>query len=280
MLFKYRAVHDALRVLQGGALYWSPPSKFADHEDCKWNPFESLLNQDFEVVHRKVLRELLTGPIDWSRVRDPAFRKLTGQERVRIASIPLSRRESEIERAVEDLASTLEVTKSLSRERIASITTRLRVLCLCETPASDRMWHEYAAGGSGCVLGFETRRLEEAWLVPVGRVQYMEDFPRFVDPERWSWDVFYDGPGVSEEEVARIALEWPLIKRTHWSHEQEWRFVSLNDRGDEDRVTPLPFPRDSLRVIYTGPSIAAADLAQLEQSAPQAKIVPSKQASE
>ena len=70
VLFKYRAVHDALRVLQGGALYWSPPSKFADHEDCKWNPFESLLNQDFEVVHRKVLSELLTGPIDWSRVRD------------------------------------------------------------------------------------------------------------------------------------------------------------------------------------------------------------------
>jgi len=93
------------------------------------------------------------------------------------------------------------------------------VLCLSETPASDRMWHEYAENEHGFVVAFNTQHPAFRSLhVPgrIGKVEYSDQpFPSFLSS--YGANAFFR-------------------KRTRYSYEEEWRSIRHTGRFAAEQV--------------------------------------------
>lgn len=143
----------------------------------------------------------------------------------------------------------------------------LAVTCFCKHGDLLGQWRAYT-GGRGFAVGFDTRTLSTYWTLTqkeglLANVQYdsartRESAVRYAEIIHTAWDeLVADGFHISSEEpseeevesVARgmfefskrvgyLAMSGAFHKPSHFSQEQEWRFVtSLTQRGTKDEGT-------------------------------------------
>jgi hypothetical protein len=268
-LHKYRSVKQTVELLRTNHLWWSCPQAFADHEDCQWNPYSPILDEQFRARHYFDARVMLADESCWGSVSPELARRLAWLKTLS----PALRHEWERHIASEYSKSFPEdVEKSLGRDR--DIIARLRVLCLCADPNSSRMWREYADGGAGCMISFDTSALNKVW--PHERlleVRYVSALPSLIDAERWSKSVLRLAPSLTESEHETIAREWVRTKLDKWSHEREWRFVHLLPRGANSEPLHPPFLSEALVEITLGHGCSSEDRVAIETVCPADVVI-------
>jgi hypothetical protein len=128
------------------------------------------------------------------------------------------------------------------KDAIQALLDNSGVVCLTETPLSGRMWDEYAEGGKGICLCFESFGSPFDEMLDV---QYLAAHPtvRF---------------NATPDELIEAFL---LVKTAPYAWEREWRKVYFNQGGG-----PKPIPASSLRAVLLGPAISSSDRTSVLQS--------------
>ncbi|MFZ3275275.1 MAG: DUF2971 domain-containing protein [Candidatus Sulfotelmatobacter sp.] len=100
------------------------------------------------------------------------------------------------------------------------------VLCLCENSLSRRMWNQYASGGEGFVVAFDTKHPAFAFLRTPGLIGGVE----------------YSNEPISSF-LSKYGVSAFFRKRTRYSFEAEWRSVrALTRFAKQDIIIPKSGP--------------------------------------
>jgi hypothetical protein len=142
-------------------------------------------------------------------------------------------------------------------QRAITVKDELGCFCLTEFPNSQRMWTEYAAQGTGFVMGFNTRHSGFVQqLMPRGRLGKVE----------YSDEPFGSALGTILEEDATGLM---FRKRLKYSFESEWRIVRLLRRlqhsGDGIFLSPFD-PASVCRIIIRPTCTVETELMEIISS--------------
>lgn len=128
------------------------------------------------------------------------------------------------------------------RAKLEAETSGYGVCCFSATGTDIPMWAYYADGHKGACLRFRSKDIYDPELpgcLPPIPVKYQVDYP---------WVSFYrDVP--TQRMVSMLAT-----KAVVWSHEQEWRIVSM------DRSGPIHFNDSALDAVILGCKMSEADV--------------------
>jgi hypothetical protein len=220
MLFRYRPPGEVTNgyfddLLRTNEFFTTPPRKFKDDFDCR-------ASIDSRGTRSEWLRY-------WKH--NGHVLGLTGKAKARLAS------EAVNTGAWKDPAKHEEV-----KNAIQACLDNSGVVCLTENPLSGRMWDEYAEGGKGICLCFESFGSPFDEMLDV---QYLPAHPtvRF---------------NATPDELVEAFL---LVKTSPYVWEREWRKVYFNEGGG-----PKSIPASSLRAVLLGPAISSSDRHSVLQS--------------
>ncbi len=243
LLYKYTSLDTANDILNNSTLRFSSPVKFNDPFDSQWNFLWQLSTPEF---NQTIIERILYEDIEQGRFRDDNFRQWVMKSRRDHEILPAEHKIDHIKNMKEELGQGFMIP-----DQVSDMIKRLRILCLATTPESIQMWSYYASGHKGVVLAFYTEILERAWELPVREVKYEQDLPKIVQPEMF-FDFFIYGEELPEIDHQGGSDALTLTKNEKWSHENEWRYVSIANRGDTTRYIDTPFLTSALAGLVRG----------------------------
>ena len=252
-LFKYTTADTAAKILSNQSLRWSSPDAFNDpfdlkdyfHVDFSWSDLrEDVLERLQEIIYSpqepsfpdaNELAEIIKG---WRQ----SFRGLAPEYTRYFLRDALSGPFAECERLAE-----VERNHWLEEKEI------VRILCFAERPDNLLMWSHYAEQHAGVVLEFETKLFEQSASSHAIKVTYSD-----VVPTPFTYQQFLDYllgrkpfPDVTDDYTIAVASS----KSTHWSYEEEWRFLRYDDPPKSVRFSDFECPSDALVGTYFGSRI-------------------------
>jgi hypothetical protein len=273
LLYKYRSIEQARRILTERAVWWASPLTFNDPQDAQWDVFAPLYRPEAIQAEQQLLRDLLQSKIDINLVTVKAAREAIWKDKIRLLSMSVADRYRAVEQIVSRSAETPERVAAKFGPRRKDILGRGRVLCLCDEPDSTLMWTHYADGHKGVAIGFDSRLLEEAWKIPAEKVQYTGQPPDLIDATQWTRFVFGMGPAPKWNRER----DWVLYKHDSYAYEKEWRFCAIAKRGDTKLGQAFNLPDGAVRKIVFGSRASEAErkplLHLLAKTDPSAEIV-------
>lgn len=249
ILYKYMPAASAEKVLGQGLLFTRSPLLFSDVFDVSHHPLWQIETSEYLQAEARVLRKAILGdeppPID----ANPQFVEVLEQLRRSLVGLDSSRREREFAKIWRRDASSWQESWTLGIARFHHLRCRLRILCLTEDSLNPVMWAHYGDEHRGVCLGFDRVLLEESWKRPVERVCYSDSLPFYLDPIKWAMSMIY---GCPTPEPTEDAIRFALVKRTEFSYEAEWRFVSIAEIGDLNREGRVQLPPGCVREVLVG----------------------------
>lgn len=255
LLFKYTNFDAAVAILQTQRLRFRTPAEFNDPFDSEWNILWQIETPEFREL---LVRRFVAEDFDLDRIEDAEIRLEVERLRARYAGMTTA---DEREEFVEVWKTRL-APAPVAQSRLLNARRQLRLLCLSEIHDSIQMWSYYADHHKGVVLGFDASALEQAWLLPARRVEYVSQLPPFLDPAK-HLDVHLYGSQVPEVDGAAASRVWTTSKAVGWSHEREWRFALVEPLG-KPPYADVPFPAESLVKVFAGCRADPASLVTLE----------------
>lgn len=267
LLYKYVPFETARLIIANETLRFSSPLEFNDPFDSQWNFLWQLSTPEF---NQTMIERILHEDINPARFRDGNYRDWVLGNRRKHETLSAEQRREHVERMKEELSQGFTFP-----DQVSGMIRHLRVLCLASTAESIQMWSYYASGHEGVVLAFDSSALESAWELPVKEVQYEEALPKIVVPETFFEFITYgeELPPI-DSQLGSDALT--LTKAHKWGHENEWRYVSVADRGDKTRHLDLSFPVSALAGVVGGCKCNQSEFKSLAAEAvaknPQTKL--------
>ena len=269
LLYKYTSIESARLIISNETVRCRSPLDFNDPFDGQWNFLWQLATPEFNQAI--IERILVDAPDpDPERFRDDDFRDWVLENRRTHKTLSAEQKRVHVERMKEAFSQGITFP-----DQVSDMLRRLRVFCLARIPDSIQMWSYYATGHEGVVLAFYTEALERAWEVPVEEVQYAEALPKLVAPEAF-FDYFIYGEELPAIDHQRGSDALTLTKAHTWSHENEWRYVFIAERGDKTRHVDRRFPVSALAGVVGGCKCDQSEFKILAAEAvaknPQAKL--------
>ena len=256
--YKYVTAKVAKIVLTTRKLRWSSPLLFNDPfdvtQELRLNFDEAKLNAVMtdrvaSLVEQGDPTNSVKNPgvaalLRFAMLATPDARRATASELRQGTGIPTSG-------LIQSLASLKDVWKEM--------VPTFRVLCLSELSDVTPMWVHYAEECKGVVLEFSAvDELDSAFLV-ARPVVYQDTPPAIADPNTWVSCLL--GQGAST--VMDLFTEYQYVKTNAWSHEKEWRIVSMARPGEGGLFGDYGFHPHELTGIYFGLNCSAADRGDL-----------------
>lgn len=243
ILYYYTSLDIAREIIKNETLRFNSPLEFNDPFDAQWNIHWQLTTPEFQqAIVERILRE----DIDPKRYRDDSMRNWAVNNKRKYETLPAEQKGEHIERMAEEFGQGLVLPDQVSR-----FTGRLRILCLASTQESIQMWAYYASKHKGVVLAFDSEALERAWELPAKKVEYEEDFPKYLNPESF-FEFFIFGEEFPQINIQLGVDALTLTKADKWGHENEWRYVTILDQTDNTQYLDLNFPVSALIGIVGG----------------------------
>ncbi len=223
VLYKYASPSTARLVLGNGKLRWSSPSLFNDPAEFQRMPrFEPSLAEAHKLLPAKLVQLALTG----SAIEETAFsssaRLLVGFIRAFDAH-GMSRQEIEAALAADLPTGDIRVEEELTAFFQKLDHSKARILCLTTEFNNDAMWANYAAGSTGCALGFRHIRSLDTPLLAALPVAYTDEKP--VAGSGLDFLLYGDNSGLRRKTFKSVCF----TKRASWSYEREWRVLTWRD---------------------------------------------------
>ncbi len=246
-LHKYTSLATAKKIIESEAVRFSSPVNFNDPLDTQWNMLWQLGTPEF---NRAFVEKILADDFDLARVRIEELRACILEDRNKYSAMSPLQGQRYIKRLTEELDRDI-----VMPPRVSDQLNRLRVFCLASRPDSVQMWSYYAERHTGVVLTFDSAALESAWSLPIDEVGYSEELPEVLDPNKYpddylNWLAY--GEDMPEMDHSRASHLWTFTKAMGWSHEHEWRYVFIADRGDAALEMSIEFPIQALVGIACG----------------------------
>lgn len=221
-LYKYLPARGAISLLKNRQFWLRCPLQFHDTWDCRVDLLGNLDVAAARRAYRHELVQLLCG-----RAPPPPPYALGGY-----LLHALRRRErpwtpAEVDSEYGDLISCAfenlqEHIGRIQREQ-ETLLRRVRVLCLCEEPASARMWEGYAENGRGACIGFQYVPTLDNIVGAAKPVRYVDRWPTIATPVEWARHILFIEP-IPFGPRARESL---YVKLEQWRHEKEWRIIAV-----------------------------------------------------
>lgn len=250
ILYKYVTYEGAVAMLAYGTARFGRPTDFNDPYDLQWDPTWQVNDLEFIEMQVDALIRILTGPVDWDAIPDRVWRLELSRMRVRFdaefGNMGIAKaRQALIDRIRCSPAEPDGIDPVSEREWFAKAS---RVWCLTEIPDSLVMWSHYADHHKGCVLGFDTSKLNAAWKTRPLQAVYSRTLPRSMRQAAMEQFLLRQPlPGPTEEEVRSFFAG----KADAWAYEKEWRYV-FGPRDAGRSFTDVQIPRPALKVVMLG----------------------------
>jgi hypothetical protein len=232
VVYKYRVWDDEnhKKVITNQELYYSPPSKFPDPNDCKGAIQYNLLTKEERIkfIEYKI-RENNTGQ----------SRNFYRSESRRLFKTSPLRDNNKI--------------NELNRETFEEFNQRFGVLCLTPNPKIMKMWNDYSNDHKGFCVGYYSEYLFEQ-LGGGCKVFYEKELP-----------VIYPNPIHSQDEQHIYQV---YFKEEKWSFEDEYRTHTFNisPLSKEDR-TVIVNPR-AFKELILGAKLSSEEKQEIVNSIP------------
>ena len=151
---------------------------------------------------------------------------------------------SEIDKKIKRKVSTAEWSKLFKEEIFPDDYATYRVSCFSENFDNLLMWSHYGLSHTGVCIGFERNKLynsfefspENITLLKVSYSDVLESVDYFKDPIKAFRNLF-------------------RIKSNLWSYEKEIRIIVVLSQTTLNKIEPVPFEKDSIKVIILGSKI-------------------------
>jgi DUF2971 family protein len=248
-LFKYTTTEAASAILSNQSLRWSSPVAFNDpfdlknyfHIDFSWSDLKS------EVLQK--LQEMICCPLEPSFADDNELVPTIRSWRTTLKGLARERVESELIRRLSQSFTLCENLAEKERRDWLQEKAIVRILCLAERPDNILMWSHYAGQHAGVVLEFRTGSLELSASSHAIKIRYSDDVPTpFTYEQILNWLLGQKAFPDVEGYTTAVAS----TKSTHWSYEQEWRFLRYTDHPEPGRYSDFAYPSDALIGVYFG----------------------------
>ena len=248
LVYKYTAISSLKAIIHSSSLRFRSPKDFNDPLDSQWNVFWALATPEARKYEASLVRQALIRDDTWPANSDTEMRKAMATERRKMRSIPASRRIGWINKFVSDMVSDRSGLEC-AEARTNDLVRRMRILCVSETWQSSPMWAHYAENGSGVVLCFDSKKLEDGYSVPLEKVEYVEQYPDLVNANEFINHLVFGTPTLTSFEVGR---RWALIKNKRWEYEREWRMMFGHEEHQTDLWTDCQYAQGSLVEVILG----------------------------
>ncbi len=259
-LYRYLDLKGGVGTLSSQQLWCQCPLRFNDPFDLQWDTLWQLGSSEFREALLEAHCNLVFGDTDLDFVKIPGLRDLYLQWRSQYQSLPHDVRRSIIADLTQPMSDEREPTKRWHEQR-----ERMRVLCLAEANDCLLMWAHYADKHHGLVLEFDPRVLCDRWMVPVFKVNYLEQFPRVYE-NTTSLAMSHAMAQSELPDAKRLADLTALTKFRNWGYEKEWRFPWLLEKSSTE-PDPLKqtFAREALTGVYCGLGVSTEDRTRIRR---------------
>ena len=243
LLYKYVPIETARLIIANETVRFRSPSDFNDPFDSQWNILWQLATTEF---NQTLIERLLDNSLKIAQIKYEGQREWIIENRRVHNSLSETQKPAHIERMIQELGPEV-IIPDIVRDQLK----RLRIFCLAQKPDSIQMWSYYAAGHQGVAIAFASAVLEQHWEIPVEDVRYRPNLPELVIPESF-FDYFIYGEEMPIIDHQRAANALTFTKADSWRHEEEWRYVSLANRGDTALYDDFNFPTSALAGLVAG----------------------------
>lgn len=249
ILYKYMSSHGGRSALTSGSFWWSTPSLFNDPFDLAWDFENGVTNAEVDIALQEEIFQLsksATVPLhDLSDLIRPIIARLRFDAKA-ISEVELYRRINDENAA--DLSDMRGPLLSRFSDEWAAFVNGMRILCLSEIPDSILMWTHYAESHAGIVIGLRTDVGEHRPQDKAIQVEYVDDVPILVSPQRWVRQICYGENPLGPNYARRVLA----TKSMAWAYEAEWRIAK------KAGVPPCPIPRNGVEAVPFLPSELAS----------------------
>ena len=262
ILYKYMSMEAAWQILASRQVLWCSPLRFNDPFDTNWDWFWPVRTAEFRKQEEAMFRTALRHNEMWPADLDSDNRRMLSWTK-RLIREHIDKHGSDSEEPYTQILLDGLVTHPDEVPLIATalrndLIQRMRIFCLSEVSSYVPMWSHYADHHKGVAIGFVVTSLENAWCVPVEKVQYCEKMPSLIDIDGWCRKRVF---GIGDPFLGN-ARQFGLIKHKAWEREDEWRFVSVEHRDVPGDKCLCHLPPQSVSRIILG---CRADRTRLDE---------------
>lgn len=241
VFYRYLSVDTAGLVLSNRTLRFSSPLQFNDPFDTQWNPVWPLQTKEMRLYAAWLVVQFWNDRHIWPggmlKQDSKTIHVLDGE------AIPPA-----IEKWAEESSISQDTLQQI-QGRFNELCRRARVLCLTETDESVLMWSHYGGQHRGCVLGFDSHRMESGLKHRAASVAYSTTLPELLDFKAY---LTAHLNGRNPPDVTGRAKEWALTKHSGWQYEKEWRYVWVAAAGSSEEYEDVPIPDKALVELVLG----------------------------
>jgi len=232
--------------LQNGKLRWSSPLVFNDPIEFQRLPrFDPSLKQ----ASNELPRVLVEAALGKRRLDVPRLTPMTRRmyEMIRFGLAHGMHPEDFFDGAPGEGRELDQIHERMIRQHLGThFAAQARVMCLTANPINPAMWANYAANGSGCVLGFRHIPAESTAFLESRPVHYSNDVP--VLCSGLDFYLYADKYTIGQGVVNAICY----TKREEWRYEEEWRAITWRENEGAALFGDYPFLPAELESVTFG----------------------------
>ncbi len=277
--YKYTTTSTAEIILRNKSLRWSSPLLFNDLEECQFTPFTQESSMKAFEMYNKILEQCASGCLLFNHTR------FSENTRLLIGVVALCKQEGKS-------------TSFLSNEFLMNhgemhlnyinkgLINCFRILCVTTACDNNLMWAYYADQHYGCVFELESVFIGLPRQLKEDEVRYHENIEPLSNPLHML--LYGETPEIKELMIKDILFS----KRTHWKHEEEYRFMFIESFGEitselnlqtdkfevttkyqsEKLYTDVPILKESIKSIIFGARTSEDEIDKIVSAVSQNKF--------
>ena len=239
LLYKYVTSSTAEKILSNSSFRFSNPRTFNDPYDMDFNYLLQDPSQILSSGSDEEIERFLTSGQNTNNDKLDAllsYLQLAVEQNVTLEFVrndPIVRRLPSIN------------TAFLRRQ----ISKGLAICSFTSEPNNLLMWSHYSQDHTGVVIGispdFPTHKYSGNFPT-VGPVNYSKSIPSL------SYRDLLELQKNNPDSISKVATDFLLLKSTDWEYEKEWRYITWNEKQEDNDYMTVAFSPDKIQEIYIG----------------------------